>query len=101
MTHAADCLCGVVQTADCCFQSRCLLKHPYVTEVSSLSGHNLKRCGTGMQYIVEFGLATGSVLLHHLDGDRHCGIRPLAVVTLGRTSSSVQAVFKQILADLS
>jgi len=48
----ADCVVGVVQIDDCCYQSRCfLLTHPHVTEVVSLTGHNLKRCGTGMQLL--------------------------------------------------
>eukprot|EP01043_Picozoa_sp_COSAG02_P043213 COSAG02_NODE_3745_length_6295_cov_288.344093_2_plen_235_part_00 len=69
----ADCLFGVMQTDDCCYQSRCfLLTHPHVTEVSSLTGHNLKRCGTGMHAIIKCGLGTSCVLLHNLDGDRHC-----------------------------
>ncbi len=62
-----------MQTDDCCYQSSCfLLTHPHVTEVSSLTGHNLKRCGTGMHAIIECGLGTSCVLLHNLDGDRHC-----------------------------
>ena len=48
----ADCVVGVVQIDVCCYQSRWfLLTHPHVTEVVSLTGHNLKRCGTGMQLL--------------------------------------------------